>query len=252
MSQTDSELTGWPSWLAVPPTQDELPYDDGEPMESNQHVRQMLLLIDTLQLHWAERSDFFVGGNMFLYFSALQIKKNDFRGPDVFVALDVDGRKTRKSWVVWEEGKSPDVVIELLSESTERVDRGEKMRIYERVMRVPVYVLFDPVSGALEVYSLDSQFGYRRVDPDDQGHFPVPILGLGLGVVHGTHRMDEADWLRWFTSDGHVVRTSDEIIAAQDRARAEAEQGRAEAEQGRAELAARLAEYERRFGRLPE
>ena len=62
--------------------------------------------------HWLWLTTF-VGANMFLYFSQTQAKKNDFRGPDVFVVMDTT-RRERKSWVVWEEdGRVPDVVIEL-------------------------------------------------------------------------------------------------------------------------------------------
>ncbi len=51
---------------------------------------------------------------MFVYFSAAQLKSEDFRGPDFFAVLGVP-KAERKSWVVWQEGKAPDVVIELLS-----------------------------------------------------------------------------------------------------------------------------------------
>jgi hypothetical protein len=106
------------------PGQDELPSSDGEPMETGFHDAQGALLKDTLIDAWDARRDFFVGGNMFVYFSERQIRANDFRGPDVFVVLDCE-RKGRKSWVAWEEGgKLPDVVIEVTSESTAHVDRG--------------------------------------------------------------------------------------------------------------------------------
>src|SRR6185369_5283020 len=94
------------------PGQDELPCEDGEPMETLFHDAQDALLKDTLIDGFPERRDFFVAGNM-------------------FVVLDVDGSKERKSWVAWEEGgRLPDVVIEVTSDSTAHVDRGEKMRIY--------------------------------------------------------------------------------------------------------------------------
>jgi Uma2 family endonuclease len=110
-----------------PPRGEDLPYSDGEPMESDRHVRQMMMLITTLEDAWRERDDFFVAGNMFVY-NDRQIRSNDFRGPDVFVVLDVES-KGRKSWVAWQEGgRLPDVVIEVTSESTAHVDRGEKMR----------------------------------------------------------------------------------------------------------------------------
>ena len=106
-----------PFGLILPPTQDELPFDDGVPMETQRHKMQMDLLIDPL-IPWLEpREDGYVGGNMFLYFSLAQVRNQDFKGPDFIAVLGVP-KKERKSWVVWEEGKAPDVIIELLSPST--------------------------------------------------------------------------------------------------------------------------------------
>ena len=79
-----------------PPTEDELPYDDGIPMESPRHALQLQLLMDPLRLHWADRQDVFIGGNMFVYFSLQQARNRDFRGSDFFVALAVPKRE-RKS-----------------------------------------------------------------------------------------------------------------------------------------------------------
>jgi Uma2 family endonuclease len=80
-----------------PPSPDELVYDDGEPIESARHRQQMTVLIESLEYAWQDRTDFYVGGNMFLYFSEIQAKKNDFRGPDVFVVMNTT-RRDRRAW----------------------------------------------------------------------------------------------------------------------------------------------------------
>ncbi|HEX9618965.1 MAG TPA: Uma2 family endonuclease, partial [Polyangiaceae bacterium] len=149
-------------------------------------------------LAWRARTDFYVGGNMFLYFSEIQSRKNDFRGPDVFVVTNTT-RRERRAWVVWEEdGKGPDVVIELLSATTEKVDRGDKMRIYARLLKVGEYFLFDPFSGVFEGYELDVlHAGYVAKKPDARGRLRCEQLGLYLAKVRGTHYAVEADWLRW-------------------------------------------------------
>ena len=66
---------------------------------------------------------------MFVYYSLAQVRNRDFKGPDFFAVLGVP-KGERKSWVVWEEGKAPDVVIELLSESTAQQDKTNKKQIY--------------------------------------------------------------------------------------------------------------------------
>src|SRR6266516_1439857 len=92
----------------TPPRSDQLIYDDGEPLETARHRQQMEVLIQSLEWAWADRKDFYAGGNMFLYFSETQAKRNDFRGPDFFVVLGTD-RRERRAWIVWEEGgKAPD------------------------------------------------------------------------------------------------------------------------------------------------
>lgn len=200
------------------PSSDELIYDDGEPMESARHRQQMTVLIESLEYAWRDRSDFYVGGNMFLYFSETQARNNDFRGPDVFVVLNTT-RRERRSWVVWEEdGKAPDVIIELLSDKTEKIDRGEKMRVYGRSLKVGEYFLFDPFSGVFEGYELDPlQGSYAPKAPDPQGRLRCTQLGLFLAKVKGNLYSVEADWLRWLDEDGRV------LVMPSERAEAEAQ-----------------------------
>lgn len=226
----------------LPPGEDELPYDDGEPMDTERHRKQMNLLTDSLELEWQDRDDFYVGGNMAIYFSELQAKKNDFRGPDVFVVLDTV-RREHKSWVVWQEGgRTPDVVIELTSPTTEDVDRGEKMRVYAKLLHVHHYYLFDPLTGVLEGYSLGPMGVYTRMDPLPNGDLPCSRLGLRVGLRHGVYQGVEADWLRWIDESGRVIPSAEEQArAAEERAAAEA---RLRADMER-RLAEALAEIER-------
>src|ERR1041385_6954597 len=86
------------------PGEDELPYSDGIPLETQRHVLGAQILTLPLNRAWGERQDFFVGNNMFVYFSPDQVLTRDFRGPDAFVAVGVS-RRERKSWVTWQEGK---------------------------------------------------------------------------------------------------------------------------------------------------
>lgn len=224
------------------PGQDELPFEDGEPMESLFHDAQDALLKDTLIDAWAERRDFLVAGNMFVYFSAHQVRSNDFRGPDVFVVLDVDSRKERKSWVAWEEGgRLPDVVIEVTSASTAHVDRGEKMRIYSQIWRTSAYFIFDPDTELLEGFKRDDTGRqYTPLRADGNGDFDVAVLGLKLGLRQTAYRHLERRFVRWLDSTGRVLPTAQERADA-ERARANTERARADAERARAdELQARL------------
>lgn len=236
-----------PLAIEMPPTQDELPYSDGEPMESERHFKQMQLLIDALDLHWGDR-DFYVGGNMFVYYNLGQLRNQDFKGPDVFIVLDVP-RGERKSWVSWEESKGPDVVIELLSASTAHIDKGPKMRIYQNMMRVVEYYWYDPFSTELAGFKLtDGVYKPLRLDKEDR--LVSPLLGLTLVRWTGKYKDVEATWLRWATLDGTLLPTSEENAEAAQR-EAEAAQREAVAAQQRAtELEALLARYRQQYGDL--
>ena len=261
-----------------PPTEDELPCDDGMPMETQRHALQMQLLIDPLRLFWADRMDAYVGGNMFIYFSLEQVRHQDFRGPDFFAVLGVPKRE-RKSWVVWQEGKGPDVVIELLSESTAAQDKGEKKDIYQDRLRVPEYFWFDPFTAEWAGFTLRNR-GYEPLTEDGQGRLTSQCLGLALLRWDGVYQDVEARWLRWVTLEGALLPTPQEVATETQQQAAEAQQQVAEAQQQVAEaqqqaaeaqqqaaeahrqavaahdqavaLEALLARYRERFGDLPE
>ncbi|MFN8559597.1 MAG: Uma2 family endonuclease [Dehalococcoidia bacterium] len=201
------------------PTEDDLPYSDGMPMESIRHVLQTYLLMQPLIWLWRHRPTGFVAGDMFVYFSPDQVLTRDFRGPDVFVAKD-GTKRSRKSWVVWQEGgKGPDVVIELLSDSTARFDRTRKKDVYQDILRVPEYILFDPYTAELEGYALREGV-YAPVEPEADGRLPCLVLDLSLRRWEGVYEGEHAVWLRWATADGELVPTALEL-AEQERQEAD-------------------------------
>ncbi len=246
-----AEMTPIDPDFRPPPRGEDLPCDDGEPMETERHREQMVLLISTLNDAWRDRDDVYVAGNMFVYYSELQARNVDVRGPDVFVVMDTVKRE-RKSWVVWEEdGRGPDLVIELTSPSTEHVDRGDKMRIYAKLLHVAEYYLFDPFSSRLEGFELDaSTRSYRARSPDAEGRFPSRVTGLALGVVPGRSGNVGAPLLRWIGPDGAVLPSGEERAALATTgavlatARAEQESARAEQQSARADQESARADQE--------
>jgi Uma2 family endonuclease len=199
----------------------------------------MIVLIESLEHAWQGRDDFYVGGNMFLYFSETQARHNDFHGPDVFVVMNTD-RRERRAWVVWEEnGQVPDVIIELLSDKTEHVDRGEKMRVYAR-LKVGEYFLFDPFSTVLDGYELDVLHGrYTKKLPNERGWLRCERLGLYLAAISSSLWKVEAPWLRWIDDQRSMLPMPSES------AHAEAQRANAEAQRAN-RLAAELEALKRR------
>ena len=139
----------------------------------------------------------------------------------------------RRSYTPHLEGDIPLIVMEFLSET----DAGEysirptypygKMWFYERILQVPLYVIFDPSSGMVEVRQLEG--GRYEVQPlDAQGRYFIPSMGLFLGVWFGRRVEIQTHWLRWWDESGNLLLWGSERIE-QEKARVEQERQRAEA-----------------------
>ncbi len=247
MSQTPEVLDWEPP---MPPT--DLIFDDGEPLETNRHRLAMNTLIRSLQQAWADRNDFFTGGNMFIYYSSAQARNRDFRGPDFFAVLDIDGSYPRQGWVVWEEGgRYPDVIVELMSSSTAEVDTGVKKTIYEQVFKTRNYFVFDPFNpNSLQGWHLDANQRYQPLEPNEQGWLWCQTLGFWLGTWEGTIDREPAVWLRLYDQAGNLAPLPEEAAEEQGREQG-LQQGR---EQGLQQGACRqlLRLLQTRFGSVSE
>ncbi len=216
--------------ITCPPTD---LWSDEPPMESDLHLQQIIILLTCLDWLWQDRKDYYASGNLTIYYNEQQLKKRDFCGPDFFVVLDTE-KKPRKSWVVWgEDGKYPNVIIEILSDSTANVDRTHKKKLYQNTFRTPNYFWFDPNSLEFQGFSIkDGQ--YYAIEPNEQGYLWSEQLGLYLGIFNNQ--------LRYFTPEGELVPTPTEA-AIQERIDKEREKLEKEMERERADhLAQRLRE----------
>jgi Uma2 family endonuclease len=201
-------------------------YSDEPPLETELHLRQIILLLSCLEWLWRDKNDFYAAANLTIYYSQKKIKNRDFRGPDFFVVLDTE-RKTRKSWAVWEEdGKYPNVIVEILSDSTADVDKDLKKKLYQNTFRTPDYFWFDPYTLEFAGFHLvDGK--YQPLQPNNQGYLWSQQLELYIGIYQGL--------LRFFTAEGELVPTPEE--------EAESERQQKEIAQQKAErLAAKLRE----------
>jgi len=156
---------------------------DGKPMgETPQHVDNMIYLLEPLRAWFADDPQVFVAANMFVHYE--RGNRNRHGSPDVFVVRGVpkDVRPKRRNYLVWEEGKAPDFVVEVTSESTREEDRATKRAIYQDVLRVSEYFLFDPfeeyLHPRLQGFRLTKGV-YRPIRPV-KGRLPSKVLGLHL------------------------------------------------------------------------
>jgi Uma2 family endonuclease len=214
---------------------------DGEPLETPWHRDEINLLIEQVrQALRRRRRSYFVGGNMFIYFNLDQARKRDFRGPDFFFVDGVED-KERLYYVVWEEGgRYPDVIIELLSRKTRRLDLTTKKDVYERVFRTPEYFCYDPETRRLRGWRLTGQV-YEPLAPDRGGRLHSRALGLWLGEWEGEYQGVRRTWVRFFDRSGDVV----PLFAEAAEHRAEAERRRADTAQQHAAAERQRADAER-------
>jgi Uma2 family endonuclease len=208
-------------------------YSDEPPLESELHLRQIILLLSCLEWLWRDRNDFYAVGNLTIYYSQKKRKNEDFRGPDFFVVLDTE-RKTRKSWVVWaEDGKYPNVIVEILSDSTGNTDRDLKKKLYQDTFRTPDYFWFDPYTLEFAGFHLvDGK--YQPLEPNNQEHLWSQQLGLYLGIHQAL--------LRFFTPTGELVPTPEEEADYERQQKEYERQQREVAEERGERLAAKLRE----------
>ncbi len=182
--------------------------------------KQQRLLTEPIYTSWAGPGDnrpFLVTANVGLF----MVNQNPAIVPDVLLSLDVvmpadwwsmEGR----SYAVWQLGKTPDLVVEIVS-NTKGNELNEKYRRYEQ-MRVPIYVVLDPEhqiqDETLAIYLLNG-FGYHQMESATIYRFPE--IGLGLTLWEGEFEGRSATWLRWTDLDGRLIATGDEQRRRADR-----------------------------------
>ena len=162
------------------------PCSDGRPMaESDAHIACVIYVLVALKQHFEARAlddpsmkDVYVAGNMFLYH-----KRGDpgaVVAPDVFVVLGAPSRP-RDSYLLWNEPKGPDFVLEVTSKGTRKADQEDKRDLYAS-LGVREYFLYDPrgeyLTPPLRGYRLHGG-GYRALPA-------VSVFPGGVTSVHST------------------------------------------------------------------
>lgn len=239
------------------PTMYDLPSEDPEEsgLPDEFHDFQPQLLSATFRLTNYTQDRVFTASDLNLYYDINHPRW--YKRPDWFAVAGVsrwyDGKDLRLSYVIWQEGISPHVVVELLSPGTEKEDLGQtkrgetepptKWEVYEQILRVPYYVIFDRYTDRLQAFKLDG-YHYQPIDLSEP-RFWMADLKIGLGLWQGTFQGVDRLWLRWYDSADNWILTEPE----QERQRADRERQRADQERQRAD---RLADLLRSQGINPD
>ncbi len=247
----------------------ENPQEAGLPDEF--HDLQPQLLSRTLQLSGYTGENYFTTSDLNLYYDVNHPLW--YKRPDWFLVINVprlyDGKELRRSYVLWQEGKSPYVAIEFLSPGTEVEDLGHfynetsevaidesgtravnlrkngsqptttkppaKLEVYEQYLRIPHYFVYSRYTQKLRYFKLEGgQYHEQSLNPENAIAW-LADLEIGLGIWEGVFENVPGHWLRWCDSDGNWLLTdTEQERAAKEQERAAKEQERAAKEQERA------------------
>jgi Uma2 family endonuclease len=207
--------------------------------ESDFQLQPLLYAVTTMRTYFQERADVYVAGNMFIYYE--EGNPEAVVAPDVFVVLGTT-KRDRMSYMLWEEPKGPDFVLEITSRSTRTKDQGPKRGIYA-FLGVREYFQYDPTHD----YLVPALQGARLVAGSYQALLPTTlpdgtlvlhseVLGLDVRLEEGTLRFYDP-------GTGQKLLSHAEI----EQARREAEERAGRAEAARQAAEARIAELEARL-----
>ncbi|MEY3330662.1 MAG: hypothetical protein RLZZ115_3547, partial [Cyanobacteriota bacterium] len=185
------------------------------------------LLVECLYSSWqrlGENSTFLADANVGIFYAL----RHPPIVPDVFLSLDVEvppdfREKRNRTYFIWEFGKPPDVVIEIVS-NQEGNELGSKLINYAR-MRVTYYVVFDPLQQLgdilLRVYVL-REGNYQLLETteiENQSIFWLEQVGLGLTIWSGIYEEKQDFWLRWCDDQGVIIPTGKERAERAEKSR---------------------------------
>ena len=212
------------------------PESDGQPMAETDFQREvMTYAIEALKIRFREREDVYVSGDLFIYYE--EGNRAASVAPDVFVVFGIPNHM-RRTYLLWQEGKVPDFVMEVTSDSAREDDQGRKRDLYAR-LGIPEYWQYDPTGDYLEPplqgFTLsDGRYGEALALDRVGAVWSVysPILGLNLRLDEGVLRFHDPE------TDAYLLTHLEENRARQVEA------------QARLEMEARLAELEARLQAL--
>ncbi len=214
--------------------------EDGAPVDNLYSEKQQRLLADSLYNSWKPTDTFVAMSNVGLFYA---VKKPPFV-PDFLVSLGVElpkdpFPKENRSYFIWEYGKAPEAVIEVVS-NKEGGEDSIKLKGYAQI-GIPNYVILDPDRcldvRMLRVYRLNG----RAYELQADGATFLESIGLGVTLWTGVYEGLEGIWLRWTNADGELLRTGSENTELANQ-RAELAEHRAENAEHRAEDAENRAE----------
>lgn len=253
-------FTAAPKLSLTLPDHTQLPDSDGTFVKNLQEHPQSILLTDSIkpvlqQLH--PDGQYCIGQDSGIYWRMTEPLERGAEAPDWFYVPNVPpalNGEMRRSYVLWKEYVAPLIILEFVSgngseerdntplpaSDNEGDEKAGKFWIYEQVIRPAFYGIYEVKKASIELYHLVEN-GFELLAANERGHYPIPQMGVELGIWQGEYLNVELPWLRWWDLQGNLLLTGEE--------RAERERQRAERERQRGD---RLAAQLRSLGIEPE
>lgn len=199
--------------------------------EGRPHKKAKVRAIDMLGLHFKT-----MGRVIYLAeeMAVLYPGEESF-SPDVLAVLDVPQIEDdeRMAWVVVDEGRGLDFVLEVLHRGDRRKDLVDNVERYAR-LGIPEYFIYDRAQQRIHGYRLEEPKAarYTRIVPQG-GRYSSQVLGLDLAIQGGTLRFFQG-MAELFGSDdliGRLTGMVEDLEAKADEAEAKANEAEAKANQ---------------------
>ena len=208
------------------------PESDGKPMaETERHFRELVKNFNRIENHFAHIPDVYVLGDMMMYYEEGNPRKSI--SPDIFVAFGI-GRKERRIYKIWEEGKPPDFVLEFASKGTYRTDLTRKVQLYAAI-GIPEYFVYDVDRRYLPTPLMGFRLigdEYVEIPALANGGLQSETLGLEFHVLEDSLGIYDPEAEAWLKTSAERAEDAEERANQEANARhkAEAEVTRLQAE----------------------
>jgi Uma2 family endonuclease len=195
------------------PSAAELPDSDDTPVDNELQNLIPNLLEAILALIWSDRTDWFFGVDMGIYFAPDKPQIV----PDGFLSLGVKrfiGEEGRLSYVLWEENHTvPIFALEVVSKTYN--DEYEHKKSDYAQLGILYYAIYVPnrryrrrKHDLLEIYKLvDGNYILQSGD-----RVWMSEINLAIGQERGTYLGRTREWLYWYDEQGHKYPTPEEVI----------------------------------------
>jgi Uma2 family endonuclease len=163
-------------------------------MEATAQSTQRKITVESLDLVQAARSDVHVFSELLVQYP----KSNDKIGhvvPDNMVVIHDGPLTPETSYVIELQPAKPFWMLEYVSKNTKRKDYEENMVKYEKILKVPYYLIFYPDNQELSLFHYPKhKKGYSSVLANENERHSIPELELEVAILDG--------WVRfWFRGE---------------------------------------------------